>query len=49
VAQDKRKEADIMKEEMIVEEQVIPEVVEELIDTTHLLTQQEMFMHPNIP
>jgi hypothetical protein len=28
---------------------VIPEVLAELIDTTHLLTQQEIFMHLNIP
>jgi hypothetical protein len=29
-----------MKENIIVEDQVIPEVLAELIDTTHLLTQQ---------
>jgi hypothetical protein len=45
----KRKKEGFMKEEMIVEELVIPEVLAELIDTTHLLTQQESFMHMNIP
>jgi hypothetical protein len=34
-----------MKEEMIVEDLIIQEVLAELIDTTHLLTQQESFMH----
>jgi hypothetical protein len=47
--QSKRKKEGVMKEEMIMEEWVIPEVLEELIDTTHLLTQQENFMHMNIP
>jgi hypothetical protein len=37
-----------MKEGMIVEELVIPEVVAELMNTTHLLTQKEGFMHRNI-
>jgi hypothetical protein len=37
-----------MKEGMIVEELVIPEVLEELMDTTHLLTQKEIFMHRKI-
>jgi hypothetical protein len=34
-----------MKEGMIVEELVILEVIAELMDTTHLLTQKEIFMH----
>ena len=34
-----------MKEDMLVEELVILEVLEELMDTTHLLTQKEIFMH----
>jgi hypothetical protein len=34
-----------MKEEMLMEELVIPEVLAELMDTTHLLTQEEIFMH----
>jgi hypothetical protein len=38
-----------MKEGMIVEELIIPEVLEELMDTTHLLTQKESFMHRKIP
>jgi hypothetical protein len=38
-----------MKEGMIVEELVIPEVLAELMDTTHLLTQKEIFMHQKIP
>ena len=49
MAQSERKEAGIMKEEMIVEELVIPEVLVELIDTIHLLTRQESFMHLKIP
>jgi hypothetical protein len=38
-----------MKGEMIMEELVIPEVLAELMDTTHLLTQKEIFMHQMIP
>jgi hypothetical protein len=38
-----------MKEGMIMEELVIPEVLAELMDTTHLLTQKEIFMHRNDP
>jgi hypothetical protein len=38
-----------MKEEMLVEELVIPEVLAELMDTTHLLTQKESLMHQMIP
>ena len=34
-----------MKEGTIMEELVIPEVLAELMDTTHLLTQKESFMH----
>jgi hypothetical protein len=34
-----------MKEDMLVEELVIPEVQEDLVGTTHLLTQEESFMH----
>jgi hypothetical protein len=37
-----------MKEGMIVENMGIPEVPTELMDTTHLLTQKEIFMHRNI-
>jgi hypothetical protein len=40
MSQSKRKKEGVMKEEMIVEEWVILEVLEELIDTTHFLTQQ---------
>jgi hypothetical protein len=38
-----------MKEEMLVEELVIPEVLEDLMDTTHLITQEDNFMHWMIP
>jgi hypothetical protein len=38
-----------MKEEMTVEELVIQEVLAELIDITHLPTQQGNFMHLKIP
>jgi hypothetical protein len=38
-----------MKEGMIVEELVIPEVLADLMDTTHLLTHKEGFMHRKIP
>jgi hypothetical protein len=34
-----------MKEGMIMEEMVIREVLVELMDTTHLLTQKKGFMH----
>jgi hypothetical protein len=34
-----------MKEGMIMEEMVILEVLAYLMDTTHLLTQKEIFMH----
>jgi len=34
-----------MKEGMIMEDLVILEVLAELMDTTHLLTQKEIFMH----
>jgi hypothetical protein len=37
-----------MKEEMLVEELVIPNVIAELMDTTHLLTQEEIFMRQMI-
>jgi hypothetical protein len=36
--QDKRKKESVMKEEMLVEELVILEVLAEIMDTTHLLT-----------
>jgi hypothetical protein len=49
MAQDKRKEVGIMKEGMIMEESVLPEVLAELLDTTPHLTQQANFMHLNIP
>jgi hypothetical protein len=38
-----------MKEGMIVDELVIPEVLAKLMDTTHILTQKEGFMHRKIP
>jgi hypothetical protein len=38
-----------MKEGMMVEELVILEVLEELMDTTHPLTQKEIFMPQMIP
>ena len=38
-----------MKEMMIVEEIVIPEVLVEIMDTTHLLTQKEISMLQMIP
>jgi hypothetical protein len=38
-----------MKEGMIVEELVIPEVLAKLMETTHLLTQKKCFMHRMIP
>jgi hypothetical protein len=38
-----------MKEEIIVEEMVIKEVLAELIDITHLPTQKGNFMHRKIP
>jgi hypothetical protein len=38
-----------MKEEILVEELVISEVSAELVDTTHLLTQEEILMHWMIP
>jgi len=47
--QNMRKREDVMKEEMIVEDMVIHEVLEKLIDITHLLNQQEIFMHLKIP
>ena len=43
--QDNRNKEDVMKEEMLVEELVIPEVLAEFMDTTHLLTQEEICMH----
>jgi hypothetical protein len=43
--QDRRKKVDIMKEEITTKEMVIQEVQEELIDITHLLTQQGNFIH----
>ena len=49
MAQSKRNKVGVTKEDIVVEEQVILEVLVELIDTTHLLTQQESFMHLNIP
>jgi hypothetical protein len=39
----------VIKEEMLLEELVIPEVLVELMDTTHLLTQKEILMHHMIP
>jgi hypothetical protein len=48
MALSKGKKVGFVKEEMIVEELVIKEVLVEIIDTTHLLTQQESFMHQNI-
>jgi hypothetical protein len=38
-----------MKEEMLVEEMVIQEVLAELMDTTHLLTQDRKFYASNDP
>jgi hypothetical protein len=38
-----------MKEGMIVEELVIPEGLVDIMNTTHLLTQKEIFIHQNIP
>ena len=38
-----------MKEEMPMEELVIPEVLAYLMGTTHLLTQKEILMHHIIP
>jgi hypothetical protein len=38
-----------MKGEMIMEELVIPEVLAELMDTTHFLNQKENFMQWMIP
>jgi hypothetical protein len=46
--QNRRKREDVMKEEITVEELVIQEVLVELIDITHLPTQQGNFMHLNI-
>jgi hypothetical protein len=48
MAQRKRKEVGFIKEEMIVEALVIPEVIGELKDTTHPLTQQEGFLHRSL-
>jgi hypothetical protein len=47
--QDRRKRVDIMKEEITIEGMVIQEVIEELIDVAHLLTQLRNFMHLKIP
>jgi hypothetical protein len=44
-----RKREDIMKEEINTKELVIKEVLEELIDITHILTQQGNCMHLKIP
>ena len=49
MALSKGKKEGSMKEDMIVEELVIQEVLAKLINTTQLLTQQESFMHQNIP
>jgi hypothetical protein len=49
MAQGRRKEPGIMKEEMIVEELVIQEILADLINTAHLLTQQEGLMHMKTP
>jgi hypothetical protein len=38
-----------MKQEMFMEEMVIPKVLVECMDTTHLLTQEESLMHRMIP
>jgi hypothetical protein len=46
--QDKRKKACVRKEEMLVEELVILEVLADLMDITHLLTQEGSFMHQMI-
>jgi hypothetical protein len=48
-AQNMRKGEDVMKKEMTAEELVIQEVLAELIDITHLPTQQGNFMHLKIP
>jgi hypothetical protein len=49
MVQSKRKREDVMKEEMTAEELVIQEVLAELIDITHLPTQQGNFIHLKIP
>ena len=38
-----------MKEDMLVEDLVILEVLADLMDNTHLLTQKEIFMQWMIP
>jgi hypothetical protein len=38
-----------MKEGMIMEDLFIPKVLAEIMDTTHLLTQKETFMHWMVP
>jgi hypothetical protein len=38
-----------MKEEITIEELVIQDMLEELIDITHLLTQQGNLMHLKTP
>ena len=47
--QRKRRKVGVMKEEMIMEEMVILEVLVEIIDTIDLLTQKGIFMHLNVP
>ena len=47
--QNRSKREDVMKEEMTTKEIVIQEVLVELIDITHLPTQQRNFMHLKIP
>jgi hypothetical protein len=47
--QGKRKKVDIMKEEINAEDIVILEVLEEIKNITHLLTQQGNFMHLKTP
>jgi hypothetical protein len=47
--QNMRKREDVMKEEMTAKDMVIQEVLEEIIEITHLLTHQGIFMHLKIP
>jgi hypothetical protein len=47
--QSKRRKEGIMKEEITTGRLVIQELLAELIETTHLLTQQEGLMHLKTP
>jgi hypothetical protein len=47
-SQGMRKKVDIMKEEITTEDPITQEVLVEVIDISHLLTQQGSFMHLNI-